>query len=128
MATTTHSARQRQCTLHGDGNALSHSTTMEFLCSEEPLQVDFAYNCFTDSRGMGFNEISFNFSSCESLIWKIPKHLGNFTSLRYLMLEANQFSGAVPPELGKLINLETFMKSRLRTEENGEIEKQKKRE
>ncbi|KAL9322719.1 hypothetical protein ACSQ67_010772 [Phaseolus vulgaris] len=109
---------------------------------------------------MGFNEISFNFSSCESLIWKIPKHLGNFTSLRYLyvpsfnsiqsyvldiimfieilknevyfesvivvvcglsslltssfvlspirMLEANQFFGAVPPELGKLINLETL--------------------
>ncbi|XP_068488225.1 receptor-like protein 36 isoform X2 [Phaseolus vulgaris] len=118
MATTTHSARRRQCTLHGDGNALSHSTTMEFLCSEEPLQASDSIRRFClqllhrfDSRGMGFNEISFNFSSCESLIWKIPKHLGNFTSLRYLMLEANQFSGAVPPELGKLINLETLVLS-----------------
>ncbi|KAK8464888.1 hypothetical protein PHAVU_010G096580 [Phaseolus vulgaris] len=84
MATTTHSARRRQCTLHDDGNALSHSTTMEFLCSEEPLQVDFAYNCFTGS-------IQEEWAS--------------------MMLEANQFSGAVPPELGKLINLETLVLS-----------------
>ncbi|KAK8466381.1 hypothetical protein PHAVU_008G077750 [Phaseolus vulgaris] len=89
MATTTHSARRRQCTLHGDGNALSHSTTMEFLCSEEPLQADFAYNCFTGSIREE---------------WASMK-------LASMMLEANQFSGAVPPELGKLINLETLVLS-----------------
>ncbi|XLR28869.1 hypothetical protein S83_056769, partial [Arachis hypogaea] len=38
---------------------------------------------------------------------KIPKHVGNITTLTYLMLEANNFSGVVPPELGKLINLQT---------------------
>ncbi|KAM7271061.1 hypothetical protein ACFE04_030275 [Oxalis oulophora] len=33
-------------------------------------------------------------------------HLGNITSLTYLDLDINQFSGAVPAEFGKLINLE----------------------
>ncbi|XLT26110.1 hypothetical protein HN873_057402, partial [Arachis hypogaea] len=42
---------------------------------------------------------------------KIPKHVGNITTLTYLMLEANNFSGVVPPELGKLINLQTLILS-----------------
>ncbi|OWM72996.1 hypothetical protein CDL15_Pgr001110 [Punica granatum] len=42
---------------------------------------------------------------------KIPKTLGDITSLTYLSLEANQFSGTVPPELGNLVNLQTLMLS-----------------
>ncbi|QHN88077.1 Plant cysteine oxidase [Arachis hypogaea] len=54
-----------------------------------------------------------DFIICVSLLvnrlsGKIPKHVGNITTLTYLMLEANNFSGVVPPELGKLINLQTF--------------------
>ncbi|KAJ6377355.1 hypothetical protein OIU76_026343 [Salix suchowensis] len=39
----------------------------------------------------------------------IPSYLGNFTSLTYLDLELNQFSGLIPHELGKLVNLKTFV-------------------
>ncbi|ESW19974.1 hypothetical protein PHAVU_006G170500 [Phaseolus vulgaris] len=76
-------------------------------------EVDFAYNCFTGSipeewASMKLTSISL---LVNRLSGEIPKHLGNFTSLTYLMLEGNQFSGAVPPELGKLINLQTLVLS-----------------
>ncbi|XP_031120521.1 probable LRR receptor-like serine/threonine-protein kinase At1g07650 isoform X2 [Ipomoea triloba] len=38
----------------------------------------------------------------------IPKYLGNITSLVYLNLENNMFKGSVPPELGKLVNLQNL--------------------
>nr|POF15396.1 btb/poz domain-containing protein npy5 [Quercus suber] len=41
--------------------------------------------------------------------WEIPKELGNITTL--MCLEANQFSGIVPPELGDLTNLRTLVLS-----------------
>ncbi|CAJ1962039.1 unnamed protein product [Sphenostylis stenocarpa] len=76
-------------------------------------EVDFAYNCFTGSipeewASMKLASISL---LVNRLSGEIPKHLGNITTLTYLMLEANQFSGAVPPELGKLINLQTLVLS-----------------
>ncbi|XP_050290666.1 probable leucine-rich repeat receptor-like serine/threonine-protein kinase At3g14840 isoform X2 [Quercus robur] len=43
--------------------------------------------------------------------WKIPKDLGNTTTLTYMSLEANQFSGFVPPKLGDLTNLQTLVLS-----------------
>ncbi|KAK7826927.1 btb/poz domain-containing protein npy5 [Quercus suber] len=39
---------------------------------------------------------------------QIPKDLGNTTTLTYMSLEANQFSGFVPSELGDLTNLQTL--------------------
>nr|POE80097.1 isoform 2 of probable lrr receptor-like serine/threonine-protein kinase rfk1 [Quercus suber] len=40
---------------------------------------------------------------------QIPKDLGNTTTLTYMSLEANQFSGFVPSELGDLTNLQTLI-------------------
>ncbi|TKY71896.1 LRR receptor serine/threonine-protein kinase RFK1 [Spatholobus suberectus] len=76
-------------------------------------EVDFAYNCFTGSIPKEW--ASMKLASISLLVnrlsGEIPKHLGNITTLTYLMLEANQFSGVVPPELGRLINLQTLVLS-----------------
>ncbi|GMY37751.1 probable leucine-rich repeat receptor-like serine/threonine-protein kinase At3g14840 [Fagus crenata] len=38
----------------------------------------------------------------------IPSFLGNITTLKYMSIESNLFSGMVPIELGKLVNLENL--------------------
>ncbi|XP_057738346.1 probable LRR receptor-like serine/threonine-protein kinase RFK1 isoform X2 [Arachis stenosperma] len=75
--------------------------------------IDFAYNCLNGTIPKEW--ASMNLTSISLLVnrlsGEIPKHLGNITTLTYLMLEANNFSGVVPPELGKLINLHTLVLS-----------------
>ncbi|XP_020202017.1 probable LRR receptor-like serine/threonine-protein kinase RFK1 isoform X1 [Cajanus cajan] len=76
-------------------------------------EVDFAYNCFTGSIPKEWASMKLASISLvvNRLSGEIPKHLGNITTLTYLMLEANQFSGVVPPDLGRLINLQTLVLS-----------------
>lgn len=76
-------------------------------------EVDFAYNCFTGSipKEWASTKLASISLLVNRLSGEIPKHLGNISTLTYLMLEANQFSGVVPPELGRLIKLQTLVLS-----------------
>ncbi|XP_050287450.1 probable leucine-rich repeat receptor-like serine/threonine-protein kinase At3g14840 [Quercus robur] len=49
--------------------------------------------------------------SVNNLSGPIPNFLGNITTLRYMNIENNLFSGMVPVELGKLFNLEILILS-----------------
>ncbi|KAK4589554.1 hypothetical protein RGQ29_020211 [Quercus rubra] len=49
--------------------------------------------------------------SVNNLSGPIPSFLGNITTLRYMNIENNLFSGMVPLELGKLVNLEHLILS-----------------
>ncbi|XP_031130928.1 probable LRR receptor-like serine/threonine-protein kinase RFK1 isoform X2 [Ipomoea triloba] len=75
--------------------------------------IDFAYNYLSGTIPTEWASTKLNFISVlvNRLSGKIPKALGNITSLTYLNLEGNQFLGAIPSELGNLVNLETLMLS-----------------
>ncbi|XVE88274.1 hypothetical protein DITRI_Ditri19aG0056400 [Diplodiscus trichospermus] len=73
-------------------------------------EINFGFNYLNGSipfewGSMQLEKISV---STNRLSGRIPSFLGNITTLKILDLEANDFSGQVPPELGKLVNLETF--------------------
>ncbi|WCJ27268.1 Leucine-rich repeat transmembrane protein kinase [Euphorbia peplus] len=76
-------------------------------------EIDFAFNFLNGSiphewASMQLTSISL---LVNRLSGKIPKELGDITTLIYLGLETNQFSGIMPSELGNLINLQTLMLS-----------------
>ncbi|XP_052201517.1 probable LRR receptor-like serine/threonine-protein kinase RFK1 isoform X2 [Diospyros lotus] len=75
--------------------------------------IDFAYNYLSGTIPPEWASLQLNSISVlvNRLSGDIPKHLANISSLTYLCLEANQFSGSVPPDIGKLINLKTLMLS-----------------
>ncbi|XP_062095355.1 probable LRR receptor-like serine/threonine-protein kinase RFK1 isoform X2 [Humulus lupulus] len=76
-------------------------------------KIDFAYNYLSGTIPPEWASLRLTNISLlvNRLSGKIPKELGNITSLTYLCLEANQFFGSLPPELGNLINLQTLMLS-----------------
>ncbi|XP_022892349.1 probable LRR receptor-like serine/threonine-protein kinase RFK1 isoform X3 [Olea europaea var. sylvestris] len=75
--------------------------------------IDFAYNLLTGTIPTEWASTQLNSVSLlvNRLSGKLPKELGNVTTLTYMNLEVNQFSGSVPSELGKLINLKTLILS-----------------
>ncbi|KAK7247215.1 hypothetical protein RIF29_42092 [Crotalaria pallida] len=76
-------------------------------------EVDFALNYINGAIPKEW--ASLNLTSISVLVnrlsGEIPKELANITSLTYLNLEANQFSGLVPSQLGSLFNLQTLILS-----------------
>ncbi|KAJ4844266.1 hypothetical protein Tsubulata_009814 [Turnera subulata] len=76
-------------------------------------EIDFAYNYLNGTIPHEWASMQLTSISvlANRLSGKIPKELGNITTLSYLNLEANQFSGSIPSDLGKLINLQTLMLS-----------------
>ncbi|KAK6917730.1 Serine-threonine/tyrosine-protein kinase, catalytic domain [Dillenia turbinata] len=76
-------------------------------------EIDLAYNYLSGSIPSNWTSLKLKSMSllANRLSGEIPKVLADITTLTYLQLEANQFSGHVPPELGKLINLSTLILS-----------------
>ncbi|KAJ6886107.1 hypothetical protein NC651_026702 [Populus alba x Populus x berolinensis] len=82
-------------------------------------KIDFTRNYLYGTipvEWASMKNLSFISLTANRLSGNIPGHLGSFTALTYLYglnlsLESNQFSGVVPPELGKLVNLKTLILS-----------------
>ncbi|XP_050148223.1 probable LRR receptor-like serine/threonine-protein kinase RFK1 isoform X1 [Malus sylvestris] len=76
-------------------------------------KIDFSYNYLSGTIPKEWASMKLNYFSVlvNRLSGKIPKELGNITTLTDLNLEANQFSGSLPTELGNLVNLQTLMLS-----------------
>ncbi|KAG6755010.1 hypothetical protein POTOM_040823 [Populus tomentosa] len=82
-------------------------------------KIDFTRNYLYGTipvEWASMKNLSFISLAANRLTGNIPGHLGSFTALTYLYglnlnLESNQFSGVVPPELGKLVNLKTLILS-----------------
>ncbi|KAL6586197.1 hypothetical protein OROMI_002841 [Orobanche minor] len=78
---------------------------------------DFAYNLLRGTIPEEWDSTRLQFISVlvNRLSGEIPKGLGNISSLTYLPsirnLEGNQFSGDIPPNIGKLRNLKTLILS-----------------
>ena len=71
--------------------------------SEEPLGE--WYGVRTDGAG----RVTSLFLGGNQLSGAIPPELGRLTQLQELSLEINQLSGAIPPELGRLANLQKLV-------------------
>ncbi|KAL4627310.1 hypothetical protein ACB092_05G157500 [Castanea dentata] len=56
-------------------------------------------------------KLEFLYLAVNNLSGPIPSFLGDITTLRILNIENNLFSGMVPPELGKLVNMENLILS-----------------
>ncbi|RVW29603.1 putative LRR receptor-like serine/threonine-protein kinase [Vitis vinifera] len=52
---------------------------------------------------------SLQVTHCEQVIRTNTKLLGKHSTLRYMSMESNMFSGTVPPQLGQLVNLENLI-------------------
>ncbi|KAH7568689.1 hypothetical protein JRO89_XS06G0032800 [Xanthoceras sorbifolium] len=136
--------RNITCDCQIDNNTC-HVTTIKFMRFSLPgtlppqlvrlryiSDIDFAYNYLNGSIPLEWASMQLKFISvfANRLSGNIPSHLGNITSLTYFLnesisnrdLEANQFSGMIPPELGKLINLETLRLSSNRLSGNFPLE------
>ncbi|XP_047325633.1 probable LRR receptor-like serine/threonine-protein kinase RFK1 isoform X2 [Impatiens glandulifera] len=76
-------------------------------------EVDFAYNYLGGTFPPEWASMKLKSISvlANRLSGKIPKHLGNISTLTYLNLEANQFSGSVPTEFGSLHSLKNLLLS-----------------
>ncbi|XP_041993284.1 probable LRR receptor-like serine/threonine-protein kinase RFK1 [Salvia splendens] len=98
-----------ECNCNYNNNTVCHVTTLVIkgynLPGVLPLSivklqylqhVDVAYNLLTGTIPEEWASMQLNFISVlvNRLSGQIPKYLANFTSLTYLNLEGNQFSGA----------------------------------
>ncbi|XP_050108682.1 probable LRR receptor-like serine/threonine-protein kinase RFK1 isoform X2 [Malus sylvestris] len=73
-------------------------------------EIDFSYNYLNGTIPREWASMKLTYISvlANRLSGKVPKELGNITTLTFLNLEANQFSGILPAELGHLVNLQTL--------------------
>ncbi|GAY34831.1 hypothetical protein CUMW_013580 [Citrus unshiu] len=87
---------------------LSGTLPRELVQLPSIQKVDFAYNYLNGSIPVEWALLQLKFISVfgNRLSGNIPSHLANITSLTDI--EANQFSGTVPEEFRKLVNLETL--------------------
>ncbi|CAN6553259.1 unnamed protein product [Malus baccata var. baccata] len=68
-------------------------------------EIDFSYNYLNGTIPREWASMKLTYISvlANRLSGKVPKELGNITTLTFLNLEANQFSGILPAELGHLV-------------------------
>ncbi|KAL6574133.1 hypothetical protein OROHE_001675 [Orobanche hederae] len=119
-----------ECNCNFENNTLCHVTKMVIKSYNLPgilspgimklpylEYIDFAYNLLRGTIPEEWDSTRLQFISVlvNRLSGEIPKGLGNISSLTYLPpirnLEGNQFSGAIPPNIGKLRNLKTLILS-----------------
>ena len=75
--------------------------------SDLPIDQWGGVNTDADGRVVGLNLLGPGPRSKRvGLTGELPPELGNLTSLTWLSLAQNRFSGGIPPELGNLVNLE----------------------
>ncbi|KAF3966209.1 hypothetical protein CMV_009675 [Castanea mollissima] len=75
--------------------------------------LDLAWNFLSGNipQEWASTKLEFLYLAVNNLSGPIPSFLGDITTLRILNIENNLFSGMVPPELGKLVNMENLILS-----------------
>ena len=71
--------------------------------------LELGWQTWENSRLVEFCSSTSTHTECRMkyrLSGNIPEEISNLTHLKNLSLESNNLNGAIPPEIGKLINLE----------------------